>query len=149
MINRMMRATAVFAFWMLFGAAPSVASDTYLHCGMVDGDPQCTQGIGFEDANALGMNLIRMNNPRLRFPRNAEAADVSGSVLLQFNLLADGTVDKESIIIHSSVPGRHEAAFSDSARAFIEQTVFGGNEIDGVPVAVLDIGLTIKFTLPD
>ena len=149
MTSRMMRAAAVTALLALFGAAPSIALNAYLHCKMADGDPQCKPGISFADAYAAGMNFIRKNNPYLRFPRRAADADVSGSVVLRFSLLADGTVDKESIIIRSSVPGQHEAAFNDSARAFIEQTVYGGNEIDGVPVAVFNIDVTIHFTLPD
>ena len=149
MIDGMMRSIAVIPFGMLFSAAPSIASNTYLHCKMADGDPQCTPGISFADAHAAGIDLIRMNNPGLRFPRRAAEADVSGSVILRFDLLADGTVDEESIIIRSSIPGRHEAAFNDSARAFIERTVYGGNEIDGVPVAVFNIGMTIEFTQPD
>lgn len=84
----------------------------------------------------------RISGPPLRYPELLRQANIQGRVVFEFVVAADGTVEKESVVVIMTSNG----GFVVPAREVIQKSRFRPGRVRGVPVRVL-VRQTVSFNI--
>ena len=124
------------------GTVASGAGDTIVREGAVASSAGSSSSVQVGGALRVGGNVrtpIKLRDVRPIYPPEAQAARVSGMVIAEVQIGADGSVEDARIL--KSIPLLDQAALDA-----VKQWTFTPTTLNGVPVPVI-MTVTVNFTL--
>ena len=135
MTNRLfVTVISVFAFYF---SSDLLAADATKRATSVSGG---NTSIGYVDDEKV--TVTRVKAGRINYPKSAQRRSIEGAVTIEFNIGIDGSVTS-AYIVEANPPGR----FDSSALRYVNSFAYEPYRLNGTPVEVEKITVTIPFRL--
>ena len=115
----------------------AMAADATSRSTTVSGGTTSSGFVGDEE-----VTINRLSAGRFLYPKSAQRRSIEGEVVIEFNVGIDGRVSS-AFIVEANPPGR----FDSSALRYVNSFVYEPYRLNGTPVEVERISVSIPFRL--